>query len=123
MLARLVEEMEVGSAELEVAFASDHSAAFVQMYALRVAGHSADEILAALAPAAYPDASPESISVTQQTMGARTVTIIRQPDQAEQVGTFYCLADGQVLIVAQAFTEAVAAAAFEELPPASPRDY
>lgn len=122
MLARLATELDMATDDLEVAFASDHGANFVQMYALRAPGHSADEILAGLVLVAFPDAQ-ETTTSTEQRLGVRMVTVISEPTEAARLGTLYCLADGQVLIVAQAFTEAVAEAAFDELPSANPRDY
>lgn len=122
MLARLTAELGLAPGDLEVAFASDHGTNFVQMYAVRAPGHSAGETLAALALVAYPDAR-ETTTVTERRMGVRMVTIIGEPTEAESLGTLYCVADGQVLIVAQAFDKAVAEAAFDELPSADSRDY
>ena len=123
MLARLADERSLAPNELEVAFASDHGTAFVQMYALRAAGHSADEILAAMPAAAYPEDSPGSITVSGQSLAGRTVTVISDPAESARIGTFYCLADGDVLIVAQVLDPAVAETAFEELPGRPGRDY
>jgi hypothetical protein len=123
MLSQLADELSVAPAELEVAFASDHGTAFVQMYALRSAGHEADELMAALPAAAYPGAPPGSVTVSQERLAGRTVTVISDPAEAARIGTFYCLADGEVLLVAQVLDEAVAEAAFEELPEAPGPDY
>jgi hypothetical protein len=121
MLARLTAELGVAPGDLEVAFASDHGPALVQEYAIRPTKHSAEETLAALALVAYPDAR-ETTTATEQQMGMWMVTVISEPTEAARLGTLYCIADGQVLIVAQAFAEAVADAAFAEPPSASSRD-
>ena len=102
---------------LKAAYASDHGPAFVQMYALRAAGHDPQELLDALAQAAYPNAPADSITVEAGQLGDRQVTVISEPTQAATTGSFYALIDGGTLIVAQALAEPVAEAAFAELPP------
>ena len=116
MLARVASVLALRQDDLEAAFASDHGPAFVQMYALRAPGRSAQEIQAALSQAAYPQADPSSVSVNSQQLGRRSVTVISHDPEADTIGTFYCLIDGSVLIVAQALAEPVAEAAFDELP-------
>ena len=49
MLARLAAAIGIRRRALEAAYASDHGPAFVQMYALRAAGHDPQELLDALA--------------------------------------------------------------------------
>jgi hypothetical protein len=115
MLARLATALGIRRRALEVAYASDHGPAFVQMYALRANGHEADELLDALAQAAYAGASG-SVTVEERQLGDRRVTVISEPSQAVSIGSFYALVDGGTLIVAQALAEPVAEAAFQELP-------
>jgi len=116
MLARLAAAISVRGRVLEAAYASDHGPAFVQMYALRAAGHEPQELLDALPQAAYPGAAAGSITVELDQLGDREVTIISEPGEAATIGTFYALVDGGTLIVAQALAEPVAEAAFAELP-------
>ncbi len=116
MLARLAAAIGIRRRALEAAYASDHGPAFVQMYALRAAGHDPQELLDALPQAAYPDAPAGSITVEPGQLGDRAVTVISEPNQAGTIGSFYALIDGGTLIVAQALAEPVAEAAFDELP-------
>jgi hypothetical protein len=116
MLERLRTALGVAPGALESAFASDHGPAFVQMYALRASGLSAPEMLAALPEAAYPDAEPGSVMVSEAVLGTRNVTVITEPSAATTLGTYYCLVDGEVLVVAQALAEPVAESAFAALP-------
>ena len=116
MLARLAAAVEIRRRALQAAYASDHGPAFVQMYALRAAGHDPQELLAALPQAAYPSAPTDAITVEPGRFGARQVTVISEPSEAGTIGSFYALVDGGTLIVAQALAEPVAEAAFAELP-------
>jgi hypothetical protein len=116
MLTRLAAAVGIRRRALEAAYASDHGPAFVQMYALRAAGHDPQELLDALPQAAYPGAPAGSISVAQSRLGDRDVTVVSEPNEAGTIGSFYALVDGGTLIVAQALVEPVAEAAFAELP-------
>ena len=116
MLARLAAAIGVRQRALEAAYASDHGPAFVQMFALRVAGHDPQELLDAFPRVAYPTAPDGSITVEPGQLGDRQVTVISEPSQAGTIGSFYAFVDGGTLIVAQALAEPVAEAAFEELP-------
>ena len=58
MLARLATAIGVRRRALEAAYASDHGPAFVQIFALRAAGHDPQELLDALPQAAYSIAPP-----------------------------------------------------------------
>ena len=117
MLAHLATAIGVRRRALQAAYASDHGPAFVQMYALRVRGHDPQELLDALPQAAYPNAPADSITVEAGQLGDRQVTVISHSGQAATIGSFYAFTNGDTLIVAQAFAEPVAEAAFEELPP------
>ena len=103
--------METG--DLQVAYASDHGAAFVQMYAIRAKGIHAAELLAGLAMVAYPSGKAE---VSAKTIAGRSVTVINQPETANRLGTFYAFAVGDTLIVAEAFAEPVVERALQALP-------
>lgn len=117
MLARLATAIGVRRRALEAAYASDHGPAFVQMFALRAAGHDPQELLDALPQAAYSIAPAGSVTVEPGQLGDRQVTVISEPSEAGTIGSFYAFVDGGTLIVAQALAEPVAEAAFEELPP------
>jgi len=117
MLGRLAAALGIRRRALEAAYASDHGPAFVQMYALRVAGHDPQELLDALPAAAYPDAPAGSVTVESGQLGDRAVTVVSEPNAAGTIGSFYAFIDGGTLIVAQALAEPVAEAAFDELPP------
>lgn len=117
MLARLATAIGVRRRALEAAYASDHGPAFVQMFALRAAGHDPHELLNALPQAAYPTAPAGAVTVEPGRLGDRQVTVISEPSEASTIGSFYAFVDGGTLIVAQALAEPVADAAFEELPP------
>jgi hypothetical protein len=117
MLERLAAAIGIRRRRLEAAYASDHGPAFVQMYALRAAGHEPGELLEALPRAAYPNAVAGSVTIEVRRLGDRRVTVISEPSQAASIGSFYACQDGGTLIVAQALAEPVAEAAIEELPP------
>jgi hypothetical protein len=112
-LARLATRLGIEIGELEVAYASDHGAAFVQMYAIRAAGIQAAQLLAALVTVAYPSGTAE---VSSKTIAGRDVTVINQPETANRLGTFYAFAVGDTLIVAEAFAEPVVERAFQAVP-------
>jgi len=116
MLTRLATAIGIRRGALQTAYASDHGPAFVQMYALRAAGHDPQELLGALPQAAYPGVAAGSITVEPGQLGDRAVTVITEPNEAGTIGSFYALIDGGTLIVLQAFAEPVAEAALAELP-------
>lgn len=112
-LARLATRLGIAASDLHAAYASDHGAAFVQMYAIRVAGFDTRQLLAALATVAYPTGQAE---VSSKMIAGREVTIINQPETAIRLGTFYAFGIGDTLIVAEAFAEPVVERAFQALP-------
>jgi hypothetical protein len=112
-LARLATTLGIELRDLKVAYASDHGAAFVQMYAMRAAGLDAARLLAALQAVAYPTGEAD---VTSMMIAGRNVTVINQPETANRLGTFYAFAMGDTLIVAEAFAEPVVERAFQALP-------
>ena len=112
-LARLGSQLGVSRSGLDVAYASDHGAAFVQMYAIRAAGRDTPRLLTALAAVAYPTGTAD---VSSKTIAGREATVINQAETASRLGTFYAFGIGDTLIVAEAFAEPVVERAFEALP-------
>lgn len=112
-LARLTSELGIRRADLQVAYASDHGAAFVQMYAIRADRLSRARLSAALAAVAYPSGE---VAMSSMVIAGRTVTVIDQPATRQRLGTFYAFGIGDTLIVAEAFAETVVERAFESLP-------
>jgi len=112
-LARLGSQLGVSRSGLDVAYASDHGAAFVQMYAIRAAGRDTPRLLTALAAVAYPTGKA---AVSSKTIAGREVTVINQPETANRLGTFYAFGIGDTLIVAEAFAEPVVERALQALP-------
>jgi len=111
--ARLANQLGVSRSSLDVAYASDHGAAFVQMYAIRSTGLDTPRLLTALAAVAYPKGKAD---VRSKTIAEREVTVINQPETANRLGTFYAFGIGDMLIVAEAFAEPVVERAFRSLP-------
>lgn len=114
MLERLALAIGIRRRALEVAYASDHGPAFVQMFAVRAPGGDPLELLEALPHAAYPDAADGAIIAARIQLGDHRVTAISDPSAASSIGSFYAQVDGRTLIVAQSFAEPVAEAAFDE---------
>lgn len=116
MLERLAADLGVEVADVQVAFASDHGPAFIQMFAIRVTGRSAQELAGALVRTAYPaEATPE---VTTVRLAGRDLTAVHDEALGPQRGTFYLLPrpEQEAVIVAQAFAQPVVEAALGELP-------
>ncbi|HEX2141987.1 MAG TPA: hypothetical protein VHK28_06890 [Candidatus Limnocylindria bacterium] len=89
MLARLAAELGVEDDDVQVAFASDHGPAFIQMFAMRVVGSTADQVADALTRTAYPaEAQPR---VSSLRLADRDLAVIRDEALATQRGTFYVL--------------------------------
>jgi len=112
-LARLASKLGIGMKRLAVAYASDHGAAFVQMYAIRVEGIDTARLLGGLAEVAYPSGD---VDLSSKLIAGRNVTVINQPATADRLGTFYAFGEGDTLIVAEAFAEPVMERAFQALP-------
>jgi hypothetical protein len=112
-LARLASKLGIGTKSLAVAYASDHGAAFVQMYAIRVEGIDTARLLTGLAQVAYPSGD---VDLSSKLIAGRNVTVINQPATADRLGTFYAFGEGDTLIVAEAFAEPVVERAFQALP-------
>jgi hypothetical protein len=115
ILARLATQLGVARSELETAFASEHGARFLQMYAVRVRGATGVALADGWAAVAYP---PEigDVTVGDEMLAGRTITVVDSPSTAYRLGTFYLDPRGDVLIVVQAFDLAVAVEALASVP-------
>jgi hypothetical protein len=114
ILARLAAALDVGPDELERAFASDHGARFLQMYAIRLPGTSADALADGWAVVAYPPDTGD-VTVADETLDGRTITVVDSPGTRSRLGTFYLDRRGDTLIVVQAFDFSVAVEALASL--------
>lgn len=113
LLGRLAAELAVPPQELEVAFASEHGARFIQMYAIRLAGRSPAELAEALEPAAY---IARDATVSSDVIDGTAVTVIDSPSEGPQVGTYYLVVRDETLIVIQTLERADAQDALAALP-------
>ncbi|MDP9468815.1 MAG: hypothetical protein M3P32_08795 [Chloroflexota bacterium] len=115
MVARLLATVGATSLQLEIAYASDHGARFLQLYAIRVKGVDGDGLLTALAAAAYdPAAGP--IDRVAEEIGGKAVSVVSQPATAQQVGTFYAYLLGGTLLIAQALDRSTAEEGLAAMP-------
>lgn len=114
IIGRLGDKVGVAVTDIEVAFASDHGARFVQMYALRLPGTDAGTLATTWAAVAFPP-DVTDVSVDEQSVAGRTVTVVESPSLAS-VGTFYVDPRDDVLFVVQAFDVEVAEEAFAAIP-------
>jgi hypothetical protein len=115
ILARLAAALGVAPDELETAFASDHGARFLQMYAIRLSEATADALADAWGAVAYP-ADATDVTVADETLDGRTITVVDSPSTRSRLGTFYLDRRGDTLIVVQAFDFSVAVEALASLP-------
>ncbi len=115
IIDRLFQRLGVGYDGVQQAYASEHGERFLQMYALRSPEVSGPEMLEAWAAVAYAPEVAE-VSVSERPVAGRTVTVIAAPSMANQIGTFYAYTSGNMLLVVQAFDEAVATEALQALP-------
>jgi hypothetical protein len=115
ILERLAAEIGVPRDQIEMAWASEHGVRFLQMYAVRLAGTPAASLATAWEAAAYPP-DVEDVVVSDQTIGGRRVTVVHAPGAATRLGTFYVLAQDEILTVVQAMDSEVAAEAIASLP-------
>ncbi len=115
ILARLAARLSVATDELEAAFASDHGARFVQMYAVRLPGTTADALADAWGAVAYPP-DVADVGIAEETMNGRPIIVVDSPSTASRLGTFYLDRRGETLIVVQAFDLDVAVAALASMP-------
>lgn len=114
VLLRLAEELGVAISDLEVAFASDHGARFVQMYALRLRGTDTGQLAATWAAVAFPPDITE-VSVSESTVADRMVTVVESAG-LPSVGTYYLDPRDDILIVVQAFDVETATDALAAVP-------
>jgi hypothetical protein len=115
ILERLATELGVPTEQLETAYASEHGARFLQMYAVRRVGTPARSLATGWEAAAYPP-DVEDVVVSDQRIGGRPVTVVHAPSAAARLGTFYVLAQDETLFVVQALDSEVAAEAIASLP-------
>ncbi len=115
ILERLVARLGVGIEQLEVRYASEHGARFLQMYALRVPGATGSGLVEAWVAVAYaPDV--EDAASSQESVAGKDVVRVSAPSAAGRIGTFHLYADDDTLLVVQAFNPQVAAEALAALP-------
>lgn len=115
ILERLATTLGVASDALEVRYASDHGARFLQMYAVRLPGTESAALADAWAQVAYPSVVTD-VERSEETVGGRVVTVVHSPATAPRLGTFYLFVDAETLRVVQAFDPAVAAEAIQAMP-------
>ena len=115
ILARLASRFGVVPDELETAFASDHGARFLQMYAIRLPGKTADELAEGWSLVAYaPEA--DDVAIAGETIDGSPITVVDSPSTRSRLGTFYLDRRGDTLIVVQAFDFNVAVEALSSIP-------
>lgn len=114
ILARLAGAHGVAVDELETAFASEHGARFIQMYAIRLPGTSAASLAATWPEVAYPR-EVNDVEVGEETIEDRPITVVTSPSLAPQVGTFYLRPREDTLFVVQTFDPVAAREALAAL--------
>jgi hypothetical protein len=115
LLGRLAVELGLAPDDLEVDYASEHGARFLQMYAIRAPGTSGAELADAARAAAYLP-SIGTIQATEETIGGRAVTVVHSEAEAPFVGTFFITTTGDTLLVVQAMERSIAEEALASLP-------
>jgi len=115
ILARLAAELDVTSDELETAFASDHGARFLQMYAIRVPGMTAAELAEGWSAVAYPP-DVDDVVIGSETIDGAPIAVVDSPSTRSRLGTFYLDRREDALIVVQAFDFSVAVEALSSIP-------
>ena len=112
---RLAARLGVDTEALELRYASEHGARFLQMYAIRASGVDGRDLVEAWAEVAYPD-DVTDVTVGEQPFGGKAVTVIHSPSEGARLGTYYSYSAEDTLLVVQAFDPAVAAEALASLP-------
>lgn len=112
---RLLAVLGAAPSDLEIAYASEHGARFLQMYALRVRDVDGRTLLDAFVEAAL-DPAAGAVARSDEQIAGKAVTVLRQSATASRLGTFYAYAFGDVLLVAQAFDLQTAEAGLAALP-------
>ncbi|HJP72502.1 MAG TPA: hypothetical protein VJ975_12365 [Candidatus Limnocylindria bacterium] len=102
-------------APLELAYASEHGARFIQTIAIRAPGTDASA-LAMLFPAAAFPPDGATADVSEADLGGEGVTAVADPAATARLGTYYLLARDDVLIVVETFTPEDAADMIGALP-------
>jgi hypothetical protein len=107
ILLRLADQMGVGADAFEVAYASEHGARFLQMFAVRLDGTDAEELAAAWAGAAYP-AEVTDAAVSEEGIDGMVIAVVDAPSARTRLGTFYLHPVDETLFVVQSFDRDVA---------------
>lgn len=115
IVERLAARLAVGTDQLEVRYASEHGARFLQMYALRVPGATGAQLVEEWVAVAYPPDVTDAAS-TQQSVAGKTVTFVSAPSAASRIGSFHVYSSGDTLLAVQAFDTEVAEEALAALP-------
>jgi hypothetical protein len=116
LLARFAAAIEIAMDDLEVAYASEHGARFIQMLAVRAPNIPEGRMLEVLADAAYPPVAVDALEVGTDTLGGIEVVTVHNPELAPRLGTFYGLVRGGALIVVEALVREDAEVAVAALP-------
>ena len=115
VIDRLVTRLGITQPDLEAAYASEHGARFLQMYAIRVPAIEGPSVLDAFVASAYGPGEG-NVTVAEQAVGGKPVTVVAQPATVARLGAFYATVTGDTLLVVQAFDPNVAADALAALP-------
>jgi hypothetical protein len=115
ILARLASRLGVTPDELETAFASEHGARFLQMYAIRLPGMTGAELAEGWSLVAYPPDTAD-VAIAGETIGDRPITVVDSPSTRSRLGTFFLDRRGDTLIVVQAFDFGDAVEALASVP-------
>lgn len=115
ILQRLASSLDADVGDLEVRYASDHGARFLQMYAVRLPGTDGTALADAWAGAAYPSVVTD-VERSEEAVGGHAVTVVHSPATAPRLGSFYVYPRNETLLVVQVFDPAVAAEALAALP-------
>jgi hypothetical protein len=115
ILLRLADRLAVDATAFEAAYASEHGARFLQMYALRLPGTDGAALRTAWAEVAYPP-DVTDVVVSEDDIEGRLVTVVDAPSARSRLGTFYLHSLDDTLFVVQAFDRGVATEALSALP-------
>jgi DNA-binding beta-propeller fold protein YncE len=84
------------------------------MYAVRLRGATADALADGWRVVAYPP-DADDVTVADETIDSRTITVVDSASTRSRLGTFYLGPRGDTLIVVQAFDFSVAVEALASL--------
>ena len=112
---RLAQLAGVDIGELELAYASEHGARFIQVIAARAPGVSPERLRALFPAAAFPPDGADA-EVTQAELAGTAVSAVSSPATVSRLGTYYLLVRDDALVVVQSFDPADAEDAIAALP-------